>query len=66
MARLWGAVLLALLLAGCHGALVSALNERRVTSCVYWSNPLTGIRGVSATGGMDLQTCLAVPCMPHR
>ena len=54
-------LLLALLLAGCHGALVDALEQRQVASCVWWSGPFG--RGVTATGGVPLATCLHVPCM---
>lgn len=53
-------VLLALLSSGCHGQLVAALEERQVQSCVWWSNPFG--RGVTSTGGLPLQTCLAQPC----
>jgi len=52
-----------LLLTGCTGRLVEALNERQIASCVWWeSRPFSGVRGVTATGGADLATCLAVPC----
>lgn len=55
-------VLLTLLSSGCHGQLVETLNQRHVASCVWWNSALTGARSVSATGGADLATCLAVPC----
>lgn len=65
--RLWqrassslGLLLLALLLAGCHGALVDALEQRQVASCVWFSTPFA--RGVSSTGGQPLSACLSVPC----
>lgn len=50
-------LLLALLLCGCHGQLIAALEQRQVASCIWWSNPLS--RGVTATGGMDVRACLA-------
>ena len=49
-------LLLALLGTGCTGTLVDRLNERHVRSCIWWSG--LGARGVSATGGADLATCL--------
>lgn len=58
-------LLAALLCSGCHGALVQALDERQAASCVWWSVPW-GARGVTATGGAALSTCLAVPCMLGR
>lgn len=61
-----GLLLGCLLLAGCHGALIHALEERHVTSCVWWSGPLGMSHAVTATGGMSLQECLAVPCMTRR
>ena len=56
-------LLLAMLLlcVGCHGQLIEALNQRQVASCVWWNSPFG--RGVSATGGMPLQACLA-HCQP--
>ena len=57
-----GLLLLALLTSGCTGQLVAALDARQVASCVWWNSALTGARSVSATGGADLATCLAVPC----
>lgn len=57
-------LLLALLLAGCHGALVHALEQRQLSSCVWWSGPFA--RGVTSTGGMPLERCLQVPCMMPR
>ena len=57
------AVLLTLLCGGCTGPLVAALDKRDVASCIWWStSPLTGTHGVTATGGVPLATCLAVPC----
>lgn len=55
-----GLVALALLLAGCHGALVGALEQRQVASCVWWKSPFA--HGVTSTGGMPLDACLRVPC----
>lgn len=49
--------MVALVLTGCHGALVQALEQRHLQSCVWWSNPLA--RGVTATGGVDVRECLA-------
>jgi hypothetical protein len=51
---------LVLLCGGCTGALVQALEEREVASCLWWSTPFG--RGVTSTGGVPLATCLAVPC----
>ena len=48
--------LLTLVLSGCHGPLVAALEERHVQSCVWSSLPWG--RAVTATGGVDVQTCL--------
>jgi hypothetical protein len=54
---------LCLLLAGCHGQLIDALQERQIHSCVWWeTQPFKSARGVTATGGVDITTCLAVPC----
>ena len=56
-------LLLALLLCtGCHGQVIDSLNQRHIASCVWWNSAITGARSVSATGGADLATCLAVPC----
>lgn len=55
-------VFLCLLLTGCTSQLVDALEERQVASCIWWSGALTGARGVTATGGVPLATCLSVPC----
>jgi hypothetical protein len=57
--------LLAVLLTGCHGQVIDALEQRQVQSCVWWTTPILGTRGVSATGGLPLATCLAVPCQLH-
>ena len=55
--------LLALLLTGCHGHLIDALNERHAASCVWWeTRPFGAARGVTATGGVPIAACLAVPC----
>jgi hypothetical protein len=54
-------LLLCLLLAGCTGALVDRLNERGVSSCVWWQTPL-GTRGLTATGQATIETCTAIPC----
>jgi hypothetical protein len=59
-------LLLCLLLAGCHGALVDALETRHVASCIWFTGPLGMSHVVTATGGMSLQECLAVPCMTRR
>jgi hypothetical protein len=53
-------LLLALLLGGCHGQLVQALEERQAASCLWWRSPFGS--GVTATGGVPLERCLAVPC----
>jgi hypothetical protein len=59
-------LLLCLLLAGCHGALVDALQERQVASCIWWeTQPFKSARGITATGGASLETCLAVQCRGH-
>lgn len=55
-------LLACLLCTSCTGALVDALEERNVSSCIWWSGALTGAHGVTATGGVPLQTCLQVPC----
>lgn len=55
-------LLLGLLLTGCHGALVDALEQRQVQSCLWFRGPLGGGYGVTSTGGIPLATCLAVPC----
>jgi len=56
-------LLVCLLLSGCHGQLIDALNERNVHSCVWWeTQPFKSARGITATGGASLETCLAVPC----
>lgn len=58
-----GLLLGCLLLAGCAGQVIDSFNARHITSCIWWeSRPLSGARGVTATGGADLATCLAVPC----
>lgn len=57
------ALALLLLLQGCTGALIDALDKRQTNSCIWWStSPLTGTHGVTATGGASLEACLAVPC----
>jgi hypothetical protein len=53
-------VLLALLVGGCTGPIVQALEERQAASCLWWSTPFG--RGVTSTGGVPLAQCLAVPC----
>jgi hypothetical protein len=55
-------LLLALLLSGCTGMLIDRLNERHVQSCVWFSNPISGARSITATGGLDIATCLSAPC----
>jgi hypothetical protein len=55
-------LLLALLCGGCHGQLIQALEQRHVSSCIWWSTPWGG-KGVTATGGQSLAECLHVPCM---
>ena len=58
-----GLCVLLLLLTGCTGALIDALNERQAASCIWWSTgPLGFSRGVTATGGVDIRECIAVPC----
>ena len=47
---------------GCTGMLLDQLQERHVSSCVWWQSHVTGLRSVSATGGATLEQCLAVPC----
>lgn len=54
-------LVLALLCVGCTGWLVDGLEQRQVQSCVWFTGPLGG-HGVTATGGVPLATCLAVPC----
>ena len=56
-------LLLALLLSGCHGQLVAALDARQAASCIWWSGPLGFSRGVTATGGVTMAQCLA-HCQP--
>jgi hypothetical protein len=51
-----------LLLTGCQGMLIDAMEERHVASCIWWNSALTGARSVSATGGVDIRECLSVPC----
>ena len=61
-------VLLLPLLGGCAGfaSFAETLNERKVQSWVYWSGfvggALSGVqaqmKGVTATGGVDFDTCL--------
>lgn len=57
-------------LGGCGGfaSFAETLNERKVQSCVYWSGFVGGalsgvqaqVKGVTATGGVDFDTCLGV------
>jgi hypothetical protein len=54
-------LLLALLVAGCHGQLLNALEERQAASCLWWSSPFG--RGVTATGGVTIEQCLR-HCQP--
>lgn len=55
-----------LLFTGCTGWLIDDLNQRHVQSCVWWeTKPFGAARGITATGGADLATCLAVPCRGH-
>lgn len=42
---------------GCTGQLVQALEARQARSCIWFTGPFA--RGVTATGGVDVQTCLA-------
>ena len=61
-------VLLLPFLSGCAGfaSFAETLNERKVQSCVYWSGFVGGmlsgaqaqVKGVTATGGVDFDTCL--------
>ena len=60
------ALLALCLCTGCTGALVDALEQRQVASCIWWNSTLTGARSISATGGVDIRECLAVPCMLAR
>lgn len=53
------------LLTGCTGVLVDSLQERHISSCVFWSSPLAGARGVTATGLATISQCLEVPCRGH-
>jgi hypothetical protein len=56
-------VLLALLLlSGCTGVLIDRLEQHHVASCVFWNSTITGLRAVSATGGVPIEVCLNVPC----
>jgi|SoiMethySBSTD1v2_1073268.scaffolds.fasta_scaffold63421_3 hypothetical protein len=59
-------LLLALCLGGCTSPLIDQLNARQVASCVWWRGPLGYQHGVTATGGVEMQTCLAVPCQMVR
>ena len=58
-------LLLALLLSGCTGWLVEDLEKRHVSSCVWFTSPFTGVRGVTATGSATISQCLDVPCRGH-
>lgn len=55
-------LLTCLLCTSCTGALVDALEQRQVQSCLFFAGPLGGGYGVTATGGVPLATCLAVQC----
>lgn len=57
-------LVVAILLGGCHGAMIDAMQERQIASCWWWRGPLGG-HGVTATGGIDIRTCLQVPCQLH-
>lgn len=57
-------LLLCVVLGGCTGALVQALEERQAASCVYWRTPWAS--GVTSTAGTPIERCLAVPCMMPR
>lgn len=46
---------------GCTGQLVAALEERNVSSCIWWQSPFGG-RGITATGTATIDRCLSVPC----
>ena len=51
-----------LLCAGCARQLIDTLESRGVKSCVYWNSQVTGLRAISATGGLPVEVCLADPC----
>ena len=64
---MWYVWVLALLLCnGCTGQVIEALEQRQMTSCVWWKGPLGYSHGVTATGGATLAQCLAVPCQMAR
>ena len=48
-------ILLLLVCTGCHGAVVAGMEERGIKSCIYWNSQLTGLRAVSATGGLPVE-----------
>lgn len=55
--------LLTLLLSGCtsYQAMLDGLNERNVSSCLWFSGnvgPYAGLRAVTATGQADLTKCM--------
>jgi hypothetical protein len=56
-------LLVCLLLAGCHGVLIDSLQERGIQSCVFWeTQPFKSAHGITATGGIPIETCLAIQC----
>lgn len=57
-----GLIAILMLLQGCAGQLIDSLESRGVKSCVWWNSGVTGLRSVSATGGVSVQDCLAAPC----
>lgn len=62
MRMVW-CILMGLALSGCTGvaSLTAALNDRQVTSCLWFqgaAGPYATVLGVTATGGTPLQHCL--------
>ena len=62
MARVSLLLVCVLLATGCHGMVAANLEARGVKSCLYWNSQLTGLRAVSATGGLPIEACLSDPC----
>ena len=62
MARVLLFVCALLVLTGCHGMVAANLEARGVKSCLFWNSQLTGLRAVSATGGLPIEACLSDPC----
>lgn len=62
MSRLVVGLILALALSGCSGfaSMMASLNERQVTSCIFWdghASAYLSVKGVTATGGATLEAC---------